>query len=177
MIIGLGGKKQSGKNFAAQLIQQHIYSNFIQRAFADPMKRAICDAFQLKDFDEYDKFKQGHIEFVDKIVLNRHITRSVGMTMVEAQPNLFVDYIKNEYQRHPHLIITDVRRRREIDFIKQYDHILIYIHKDGDLSDNHITENEVSSLDFDHIIDNNYTTESANSTSNLLIQLKEILIK
>ena len=52
MILGICGRKRSGKDTVADYITEHY--NFTRYGFADPIKRAVCEAFGW-DQDEMEK--------------------------------------------------------------------------------------------------------------------------
>lgn len=163
MIIGIGGKRGVGKDtFAEEFIK--INKSFKKIAFADPLKEFICRLFLLSNTQQYDDFKRGELKWNQNIISNRSIVQEIGMMMVEQNPNVFLKYICDNINHD--LIITDVRRKHEVKFLKKQKAILIYLKRDGLESDEHITENEVCSKDFDIVID--LTNVHLNALSNYI---------
>lgn len=155
MIIGVGGKKGSGKNLFAKIFTR-MNPEFKVVAFADPIKSFICDLFNLSNEDEYDDFKRSAIRYNNRLIDGRIIVREIGMLMIKIKPMILIDYVDLFCQKHRDVIITDVRRLDEIKMVQKYlDNHLVYINNQNIKSnDQHITENDVSAKDFNTCIEN-----------------------
>ena len=79
LVIALAGFKGSGKDTVCELLMAH-YPNAKHLAFADPIKRRIMEALDLRP-SEYDKMKRQTFRSGELEIKGRDIVRMVGMTM------------------------------------------------------------------------------------------------
>jgi len=120
MIIGLIGKKQSGKDTFAQILIDHY--GFRKRAFADPLKEACALLFQLHPDQLHDPVQK---ETVDP---------RWGKTPREIMQIVGTDLFRNHYDQHfwlklftywchaqdsnVNIICTDIRFANEAQLIR-----------------------------------------------------------
>ena len=173
MIIGLAGKAGSGKDTVGKYLVDNY--NFKRFAFADPLKKGIKELFGFTD-DQLLNKKEEKDEYWN--IEPRKILQFFGTEICQYElqkiiPDLdrkfFVKRlekdIKETLDKGINVVITDVRFKHEIEMIKKYNNKLIYLNRDEiDISlgsnSGHISENEISSNDFDFIINNNTTTNN-----------------
>lgn len=163
-IIGLYGKKQSGKDTTGQYLNEQY--NYEMISFAEPLKIACKYIFGLSEEQVNGNLK----DIVDNYwgVEPRKILQFVGTDLFKMQigkliPNIGEEiwienirkYILNKWEndKKSKFVITDVRFQNEADFIKDLDGIIIKIERDNDINDNHISENVV--MEYDYLISNN----------------------
>lgn len=134
MLIGIIGKKGSGKDTIAQYLAKEY--NFQTYAFAEPLKRSIQKMFDLSDKQLYDeKYK----EEIDPRwgVSPRELFQKIGTEFfqrdiytyfpnLQVQPRLFwvkhfQQWYLSEIEKNPDLkiLVTDVRFLHEFKAIKE----------------------------------------------------------
>ena len=173
MIIGLMGLKKSGKTLAANYLVSNY--NFVERAFADCLKKAIQEIFLLTDDQVFGTQEQK--EECDSRWFNcspRQILQFVGTDLLRNNLNLIMPEIgKNVFVHHMRiwcqdqfkdskfrLVIPDVRFQNEVDFIHELGGIVIKINRFDSSLDTHASENELLNIEnFDYQINNNTTIE------------------
>lgn len=75
-----------------------------------------------------------------------------------VDPNLWVKRVQRKIEDNPAqvVIIDDLRFKNEIEFCKENGFSCIRIRRSGlESNDSHLSENDLSDADFEHIIDNN----------------------
>jgi hypothetical protein len=163
MIIGLTGKKGSGKDTAAKyLVDNYGYE---RKGFADSLKKSVAALFDIP-FEKVDEYKidMGKLPRVEVILdvakpdqttvqysmswrefLQRYGTEShreifgydFWVNQVLPVPDHYVDYIKNQK-----LVISDVRFDNEAARVRQYGGKIIEIVRPSlaDVKDSHVSE-------------------------------------
>lgn len=135
--IAFTGKKGSGKNFAADIVNKHYNSKIL--AFADPLKKIIIDTFQLDNEREYDNFKRNNHFINLKNIPGRDIVRNTGMAMLQANPNFFLDEAAKQLTEN--CCISDARFEHEFKWLNKHNFIIIKIlNENCDNQDDHISE-------------------------------------
>ena len=171
MIIGIAGKKGSGKTTLANIIKQGTDCN--QLSFADPIKEMLKLGFDLSHEQLYGYLK----EVVDERygVTPRHMYQTLatdwGRNMInkEVWVNKSRHYIDCYHQLD--FVIDDVRFENEADFIRERG-ILIHIYRMGGKVDNHSSESGVTVEGTDTII---YNNGSLQQLEEKMTELKELL--
>ena len=167
MIIGIGGKKGSGKDTLAKYLINN--NNFIRYAFGDPVKEVCRVLFDLSDEQLYGNKKD---TFDEKLGVHpRELFQKIGTEfgrnyIHQLFPNLkiikgdlWVDKFNNFFENNKsvNIVITDVRFDSEINSIKDKGGTLIYIKRPNEnKDDNHLSE-IITESKFDIIINNNST--------------------
>jgi len=185
MIIGIAGKKRSGKDTISDyLIQEY---KFIKYGFADPIKdiakiifgfteeqlygneKDIIDLhWGIKPRDFFQKFGTDYGQFI----FPEHFPE---IFKGKNERGLWVKVFKNWYldklDKDPDIkvIINDVRFFHEYDIIKYLGGYIIKVNRNNSLNDEHISENELDNTNFDCIIQNN------SSIQDLYRKIKEII--
>jgi hypothetical protein len=170
MLIGLGYKKQVGKDTAAEMIQQILTEEYVLHVenvkFADKLKDILClltgcTRCQLED----DEFKNGLMSFkwaqwiknekatneynvkgVDivryQILTYREALQKIGTELFRNQfhPDTWVNATMNDYMSDKIWTISDVRFSNEVKAIKDKGGIVINIVRDTGFEDNHESE-------------------------------------
>ena len=74
---------------------------------------------------------------------------------------VFKRWYLNKLKENPYLkvVISDVRFNHEFECIKDLGGYVIKVNRDNTIKDNHISENELDNLEFDHKLSNNGTKE------------------
>ena len=139
-IIGLAGKKRSGKTSAAQAILEIPNRRMIRVGFADPIKSEVAKIF-------------GRTQEQEKSVI-RPVYQAVGEAAKKLYGedywrNLLVDMWKTRLSNHyDYLIIDDVRFPEEAKMIKEMGgQVWRVLRPETDNhGDNHISETEVDKI-------------------------------
>ena len=173
MLIGISGKKKSGKDTAAKIISEQLDNSVILH-FADALKLEIAQAtgFSLRYIDEHkDNFRlilQGWgTDFRRKIYGEDYWIKKLHEFIVEeSEDNISLsDDCFN-------LIIADVRFQNEFDYIKSHGGIMIHMIRSVDYSDNHISETELDEVKHDYTIHNIGTEQHlAEKITNILTDI------
>ena len=178
MIIGISGKKQSGKDTISDyLINKY---NFIKYGFADPIKEIAKIIFNFSEEQLFGSQK----DIIDPIwnIKPRDFFQKFGTDYGQfVFPDHFPEIFKDENKRtlwvkvfkswylkkikeNPgiKIVINDVRFNHEFDIIQELGGYIIKVIRPNTLNDSHISENELDnrdSEDFNNIIFNNGTKE------------------
>lgn len=165
MIIGVGGKKQSGKDTVAGYIASQY--GYEKRAFAGPIKQALEVIF---DWDssvwetEEQKTRIDPRWGISPRQASQHMGTEWGqLSLKEAFPefakvsnrNLWVNRALHDYNRHMKIVFSDMRFVHEARAIKERGGYLILVkgRNDSD-SDTHPSEMEVKEIQPDLVISN-----------------------
>lgn len=171
MIIGLTGKKRSGKDTAASVF---VDNGFIKYRFADPLKDACRSIFLW-----YDEHIEGDLkEVIDSRwgISPRQAMQYLGTEVGrEALPNHFPTFksvigsgiwirrFKYWYEKDPtrKVIIPDVRFLNEAKTIKDLGGKIIKIVRPSETKkDNHISEKEIDLIVSDYLVFNDGSIEN-----------------
>ena len=169
-IIGIAGKKRSGKDTAADIIDEYSNNKVKTFAFATILKEVVQKVFIISDEQMID-LKEVKIERLG--YSPRQLLQNSGDHFRKVNPNVFTDYMEHNISSHTEsditIIITDVRFDDECMFIKKHNGVLIGIDaeerlrarraRDGGAADNHCTEKGVSKDLVDFWVTNNGTKE------------------
>ena len=157
-LIGIIGKKGSGKDTAANYIIQKN-PTYLKYSFADPLKKVCSILFNFTEDQLYGDKK----EEIDKNwdITPRKIMQYIGTDILRDnlkniiphyKGNIWITLFEKQLEKYNNLIVPDVRFNDEAYAIKKNGGILIKIERDliEDEHSSHISENTI----FDeHIID------------------------
>lgn len=177
MIIGIAGKKRSGKDTIADFLIKEY--GFIKYGFADPIKEIAKIIFGFNEEQLYGD-KKGEIDENWKIK-PRDFFQKFGTDYGQfIFPEHFPDTFKNVNKRSlwvlvfnkwylkkkredPYIkvIINDVRFNHEFECIQKLGGYIMKVERDNNkIEDNHISENELNfNEEFNYIIKNNGSKE------------------
>ena len=176
-IIGLAGKKQSGKDTVYQIASELLESPVGRIAFADPLKQEVSEATGYRvDFIEEHKQEFRSLLQVWGTDFRRHFCGTDYW--IEKMDNA-LEKAKGNYKN---LFVTDVRFPNEADFIRSKGGKLIrverrymsYANVQDAVTDPHPTENQMDDYsDFDYVLNNDGTEQELHeSVRNMLTTLK-----
>jgi hypothetical protein len=142
MLIGLIGKKQSGKDTFADFFCQ-LDARFKKDAFANPLKQ-ICQIVYGLDLNYFhdNRLKEEKIEEWNQTP--REMMQKIGTDLFRQHfdPDIWIKIASRRFKKCKNLIITDVRFANEAEAILQNGGVLIQIVRDSNLQhDSHISEN------------------------------------
>ncbi len=165
MIIAFSGKKGSGKDTAAAILETQLKeSGFLIRRdqFAARLKKACSIIFNtpMEYFEDENLKKQIHSE---TRLTYRQILQKVGTDLFRNQIDSkiwarapFTKVLKEKEI----LILTDLRFRNEAEQVKLHGGKIIRINRPGLISDSHISETEMDDYgSFDYVIHNDGTLD------------------
>ena len=163
MIIGLSGRKGSGKDtVAAYLMKEH---GFERKAFADPLKQSVAALLGV-EFSDIEKFKNDDDCVVDlgfqsdnECISNLTFRMFLQRYGTEAHRDIFgqdfwVDLTLPVQGFYPGraIVVTDVRFANEAARVRELGGLVVRVIRG--LSDQDQHRSEVIDFDWDYIIDN-----------------------
>lgn len=154
MIIGISGKKRSGKDTVADMLQMFLPKT-IKYHFATPLKREVAAVMNVsveyidQHKDNFRKILQGYgtdyrrMLFGDDFWIKKMQT-ALGVISANGNVN--------------NIVIPDVRFKNEYEFVKANHGLMIRVNSNRtDNADTHISETELDKFTFDYTIDNSGT--------------------
>ena len=170
MLIGITGKKRSGKDTVANFLCEDY--KFIRYSFADPMKKACKILFNFTDEQLWGKDK----ELYDPRwgTTARKVLQLMGTEIFQYEfPKLMPEYGKligrthwvklfemfYEDNKDRDIVFSDVRFFHEIEAIRKIGGEIWVVERDiaNDSDDSHASENEWVGIEPDELIVNNGT--------------------
>jgi hypothetical protein len=146
VIVGISGKKQSGKNTLAVMIAEALKPiESIEIAFADAVKEEVAVSMMVS---------KAAIEA--KKDFYRSALQLHGMSRREKNPDYWVEQVFKKILKTsvPVILITDCRFQNEAFYLKEVGAILVRVNRDTGLEDNHISETELDNYPFEFIVNN-----------------------
>lgn len=159
MIIGLSGKKQSGKSTTAEFLR-HAVSGSVEINFAEPLKRICMDVFgaKLRHVSGTDDEKNEVIPNLG--ITGRELMQRLGKFGRSITPDVWPDCWKNSVAAHwategvQPIIVSDVRFKNEVEAIRGQGGIVLRLTR-APFVDSDESENDLDDYDgFDAVIDN-----------------------
>ena len=164
MIIGLIGKKSSGKDTLADyLVQQH---GFVKYAFSDPIKEACKAIFLLTDEQLHSVAKKEEVD--PRWELSpRQMFQFLGTDMIRKQidEGFWIRHFRYWYgeNKGKNIVVSDCRFQNEVDVILEVGGSVVKLERNLDRSgvtDLHISETGVDGLGgYAFVMGNNGTKE------------------
>ena len=137
-LIGITGKKGSGKSTAAKLLSEQF--GYVTRSFADPI-REICKILGISDY-YLTEDKNAVIPHLGKSA--RFIMQTFGTEYARdtIKKTIWLDMMAKRLKESddPRVCIDDVRFDNEADLIKSMGGTVVRIERGGTLSDDHVSE-------------------------------------
>lgn len=147
MLIGVSGKKQSGKDMFFRIAVETFPNKVVKRlAFADAVKRYASEFFGVSP--DVDKETSRWVLQGIGEMFREKVDKSYWINQVSEK----IDNIDTIY------IVTDVRYRNEASWIEQAGGVLVRVERRARWSlvkDAHPSETELDDYAFGHVIDNN----------------------
>lgn len=154
MIIGICGRRGSGKDTIAGMINRITNNRFERKQFSAKLKECagILLGVPVALFEDRD-FKESYIAPYDMTV--REFLQKFGTEFVRESihPNLWIESTFLGYSNQD-WIITDVRFLNEYDAIKSRGGTIIRVNRKSN-KDTHPSENEIDFMIPDYDTDNN----------------------
>lgn len=168
-IIGIAGGKGVGKDTVANILCTRY--GFTRMAFGDPIKEALASIFQVdKSFFNDEKVKE-----VPSALLcgwsPRYLMQTLGTEWGRAlvSPDLWVDLLVSRIEAQSYkfkgagVVIPDVRFPSEVQGLRVIGGKIWKVerkHTPYSIGDNHASENSMSDVWYDKVIDNNSGMDS-----------------
>lgn len=170
-IVGLMGKKRSGKDtFAAALVE---HRGFVRYAFADPLKDALLHANPLVRGSLRVADLVGHIgwEGAKEVPEVRRLLQEYGMSIRAIEPEFWINATMRPAARELRpVVVTDVRFPNEADAVHKAGGILVRITRKGLVSDDpHASETALDGYPADLDVLNAGTVETLQETARALL--------
>jgi len=174
LLIGLVGKKQSGKDTMADYMisysNEHYHHNFIKMSFAQPLKAIVKELFSLQEeqlhdptkketvIPEWNKTPRQLLQWLGTDILKKYVGDDIFIIHLENR-------IKQERERNPGIgiIVTDVRFENEAALVRKLNGTLIRVQEEQTIAldeitqkqDMHISETGSEKIDTNFTIYNN----------------------
>jgi len=166
-IIGIAGKKNSGKSTIAQVIARDMDAE--ELAFADPLKE-MAAIVGYNDLYTSPYKKENLVNPVTNLTL-RSFLQQLGTDMMrKANPDVFIQLLQ---LRLPYLsiaVVSDVRFKNEADWIKK-NGLLIKVVRDELMDfDSHESESYIDELEEDYLISNNGAKKDLNFAAKEVVE-------
>lgn len=154
MIVGISGRKRSGKDTVYEMIRLRVHSklpnvDIRQYAFADPVREFAVRYFGV----ELDPSRKEEYRF---------ILQGIGEMIREEVNSTYWVYrtIRKYEQEFPDVgIITDLRYPNEVDIVKEQGGVVLRVSRGQENTDMHPSETSLTDEEFSDIIYNNGTLE------------------
>jgi len=166
IVIGLAGRKQSGKStLARRLVDFHAFNEI---ALADPIRwmlEPLIDSTSQSTFgDWYEHLYLDKEKPIAELygLSGRFLMQQLGTEWGRKciHPDLWVDITLKRIEQSPsglNWVIPDVRFKNEVDRIRKAGGFTIWVERGQcDLSDNHASERSLTAADTNHVIVNNF---------------------
>ena len=161
ILIGLLGKKRSGKSTCAKYIQENFAFNNL--SFAEGVKHVSKKRYSLME-NQMETYK----DIIDHRwgKTPRDIFKEIGMDARKYDSDYWVKYLCNNITKKiksdslDNFVISDVRFQNEADFILKNGGYLIRVVRPGLVEDNHISEMEGDCIRVHTEIHNDSTIEN-----------------
>lgn len=151
LIVGLSGKKQSGKDTVAVYLSEHY--GFIQFAFADVLKRVASEAISRFYNDGFST----PWDYLDK-ESQRPFLQDLGLAIREIAPNFWIFGVEQEmahYRACERAVISDVRFKNEAEWVVSRGGVLWRVERfDLESLDQHPSETELDDWPFSRTLHN-----------------------
>ena len=166
MIIGLSGKKGSGKTTVANMLLEYFPNHEIV-GFADKLKQVLSlltgmpglslthqSVKQMPLPKEWQSDLPGDLTY-------RKALQFIGTELFRNQfhPDTWVNALFADYKSHKNWIVHDVRFPNEMARIKANNGIMVRIIRNGVEEDSHESETALDRAQFDFVIENHYDLE------------------
>lgn len=168
-IIGLSGKKQSGKDELAKYIKEILMPTKVYRlAFADELKYELAEAIgcSIPYLEEHKEqlrllLQAWGTEFRRNLIDKDYWVKKLAFKITRLPNDVVV-------------VIPDVRFLNEAELITKVGGYMIRVDRSSMNTDNHISETELDNYPFNFIIDNNSTLEELRNQIEKFLELNQI---
>ncbi len=176
-LIGFSGRRGSGKDTVARLIQQiQLERQWQIRSVGEPIK-AVCAALAGEELAPYFS-QRGKAEVLPAFGRTRgEMLQQVGLALRQWEPDIWVQAFFSQLPPHQHTLIPDVRFPNEADLIRQRGGLMLRVEGDplqqrgdGTRDDEHPSETALD--DYPHFA---ATLHNTGSRWDLQQQVRQVL--
>ena len=171
VLVGIMGVKGSGKSTGAEFLVNNY--GFVEKSFADCLKKACKELFLLSDDQVFGTQEQKEtpdprwfgctprkmLQFVGTDLLRNNLDKIMPGLGVNIFTHHFKIWYETELVLNPNLcvVVPDVRFQNEIDFIQSLEGIVIKINRPSAVTwDMHPSELELQSIsNYNFLLNNN----------------------
>jgi len=187
MIIGLIGKKQSGKTEIAKYLMEISDLKFVKLSFANKVKevcKLIYDLSDIQLFGDQKEIIDKRYNLTPRFIMQqmgtevaRNIHSDTWIMALNSTYNMCIEFNKQRNLAIPNFIIDDCRFLNEADWIKSKHGIIVNVNRPNiEYKDLHLSETEMESIEYDwNIINNRDILWLHTITERLIIELKDCL--
>lgn len=169
IVIGLSGKKLSGKDTVFMLLKESMINLTIERvAFADALKQEVAELLKV----DVATIEQQKSRF-------RGILQWYGTDWRRADDENY--WIKRAQEKINALagtsdvvVVTDVRFPNEAELVRSNDGLLVRINRQGPSTDTHSSETAMDGYTPDLVIDNTGTLDALKANVSLLAKIIQL---
>jgi len=180
-LIGLSGKKQSGKDSIYRIAADSLRSRVGRVGFADAVKHEVSEVTGFRrDFIEKHKSEFRTLLQVWGTEFRRHFFGNDYW--IEKMETV----IENSKEHYDYMFITDVRFSNEAEFIKSHNGLLVKVERRLDTYqniqdaiasvDSHASENDMNDYsNYDYVLNNNGTEKELQDSVKSMLETLNIL--
>jgi hypothetical protein len=188
VLIGIAGLKTSGKSTCANYL---VEKGYLEKSFADPLKKACIELFLLSDSQVYGTITQKEtpdqrwynctprqmLQFVGTDLLRDNLDKIMPGLGKDIFTHHFGIWYKDLMDKNPdaQVVISDVRFQNEVDYIHQLGGYVIMLNRDtvnltstGDLHASELSVSQITGIDF--TIKNNSSLEELYRNLDFIIE-------
>lgn len=175
MIIGLCGKKISGKSTVASMFEEH---GFREISFADPLKNIAIEFGFTKDQVYYNKNEKNELwgicarEFLQ--TFGTEIGRDYLPTLLPNMKHVWIRLMEDTIQKNigENIVISDCRFPDEIELVRKYGGSIVEIRRNKVEAkySQHSSENSLYDLNPNYVIHNNGSLANLKKDVNCILQ-------
>lgn len=183
MIVGMVGKKRSGKDSFAQTLTTE--GGFERRAFADPLKRAVWHLDPIVGrvplpgaLAPYQDTRLRTVvqalgwEGAKEIPEVRRVLQEYGVSIREIDPEFWVRATVSTMRTGVDYVVTDVRFPNEVAAVRELGGVIVRVNRPGlDSTDTHVSETALDDLEPDFFATNDSTLEELAEQARTLLDL------
>lgn len=172
-IIGIAGRKGSGKTTLAEAMVSH---GWVHDSFAAPIRRFMCNLFDIEPID-LEAIK----ELPQRALGNRtprEVMQVLGTEWMRSYcgQNVWIDALRARiaplYATGANAVISDVRFENEATFIRNLGGVVVWIERPGQRRDDpHVSELGLPTHLIDHVIENDRDLEYLYAMAKILATL------
>lgn len=175
MIIGILGRKRHGKDTTADYLVANY--GFTKYSLADPLKDSLKVLFDFNDEQLYGNQK----EVVDtnwnvtprrvmQFVGTELFRNNIGKLIPDVGDNFWLKCLENKITKNKHnIVIADLRFENEVKYIKKIGGVIWKVQRNVNTEEMDEYENNIDTIDYDILINNNNTINNLYSNIELAI--------
>ncbi len=176
ILLGMSGKKQSGKDTCAEMIRDHLHDSpkhlYVRLAFADALYEEVAEFLIMQD-------RQDGINKFCALTPNAIASKVCDIKANKPDYRLLLQWWGTDYRRkqdadywikrwldkfralpdNSFVVVPDVRFTNEFETIKKLNGLVWRTEREMPGFDTHPSECELDDVVFDYLFDNNFSLE------------------